>query len=325
MNKIKTGIVGGAGYVAGELIRLLLDHPHVEIKWAQSNSQAGKRVTSVHKDLIGETDLHFSSQVDENIDVLFLCMGHGKAQDFLATLHLSAQVKIIDMSQDFRLGELYRGQSFVYGLPEWNKTTIQKADYIANPGCFATAIQLALLPLATQNLLPKEVHISGMTGATGAGVALSETSHFSYRNNNLSVYKVFAHQHLNEINQNLRLAGQNSQTHLHFVPYRAPFTRGIWITAYLDTDISEQEAVELYEAFYEPHPFTHLSEGDLDLKQVVNTNKCLLYLEKKNGKLIVYSIIDNLLKGAAGQAVQNLNLMHGWNQTTALKLKAIAF
>ncbi len=321
---IKAGIIGGAGYTGGELIRLLLNHPEVEISFAVSGSQAGKSVPEVHQDLTGETDLKFTRDFHSDIDVLFLCAGHGAAKSFFEENDLAANVKVIDLSQDFRLGEIRAGRNFVYGLPELYKSEIIKAGNIANPGCFATAIQLGLLPMVTEGLLNEEVHTTGITGSTGAGVSLSDTSHFSWRVNNISTYKTFEHQHLKEINHNFKKLS-NNQPNILFIPYRGPFTRGIWITSYFKSDLDVEKATEIYRDFYKDHPFTHLAGSELDLKQVVNTNKCIIRLEKKGDHLIISSIIDNLVKGASGQAVQNMNLIFGFDESTGLKLKATGF
>jgi N-acetyl-gamma-glutamyl-phosphate reductase len=324
MAKIKAGIIGAAGYTGGELIRILIHHPAVELVFAKSDSQAGKPISSVHSDLVGDTDLLFSDSLSNDIDVLFLCVGHGQAKKFVLEDTIPAHIRIIDLSQDFRLGETIGDREFVYGLPEFQKEAIKSAQNIANPGCFATAIQLGLLPLASAGLLKNTIHTTGITGSTGAGQSLSETSHFSWRQNNLSVYKVFQHQHLNEINRTLGQA-QGSNPEILFVPYRGPFTRGIWITSYLETKLSEADAIALYQEFYANHPCTHMVNQPLDLKQVVNTNKCLIQLEKQGNHLLIYSIIDNLTKGASGQAVQNLNLMFGLDETAGLHLKPLAF
>ena len=333
IKKIKTGIVGAAGYTGGELIRILLHHPAVQIQFANSKSNAGNYIYQVHTDLIGETDLKFSDQLSEDIDILFLCLGHGDSKKFLNENKVSKNIKIIDLSQDFRLSKQdsqVSEREFIYGLPELNKTIIEKANYIANPGCFATAIQLALLPLAAQGLINEEVHVSGITGSTGAGQSFSETSHFSWRNNNISAYKIFEHQHLKEISQSLKslqpsFGADSHEEKINFIPFRGNFTRGIFCTSYLKCDLSKEEADILYGKFYEYHPFIQISKSNPDLKQVVNTNKCVLYIEKHKDKLVVISMIDNLLKGASGQAVQNMNLMFGLNEKTGLALKAMAF
>ncbi|MBX0334712.1 N-acetyl-gamma-glutamyl-phosphate reductase [Pontibacter sp. HSC-14F20] len=329
---IKAGIVGGAGYAGGELLRLLLLHPNVELAFVQSRSQASKPVYATHPDLLGETEMLFSADAAIAVDVLFLCAGHGEAAKFLAENEVPAATKIIDLSQDFRWNEnttcdvVETGErSFVYGLPELQREQIQQAQHIANPGCFATGIQLALLPLAKQKLISADVHVSGITGSTGAGQSLSATSHFSWRTENISTYKVMEHQHLREIKRSLKSLQADSQPDIHFIPYRGPFARGIFITAYLQTDLTLEEAQALYKDYYKGHPFTLVTDQNPDLKQVVNTNKCVLYLQKQGNMLIITSLIDNLLKGAAGQAVQNMNLVFGLDETTGLKLKATTF
>jgi N-acetyl-gamma-glutamyl-phosphate reductase len=323
MHKIRIGIIGGAGYTAGELIRLLLHHPLAQIVFVQSNSQAGKPISSIHRDLAGEIDMLFNPTHLADVDVLFCCTAHGASKQFFETAALPDGIKVIDLSQDFRVEPVMQGRNFIYGLPELNKTQIMNATSVANPGCFATAIQLGLLPMAQAGLLPQEIHTSGITGSTGAGQSLSETTHFSWRHSNISVYKVFQHQHLSEIYRSLGSMGTTCK--LHFVPYRGPFTRGIWITSYFKSDISRPDAVALYKQYYATHPFTHVSDETLDLKQVVGTNKCLIHIEKQGEMLLVYSIIDNLLKGASGQALQNMNLMCGIDEKAGLNLKTIAF
>lgn len=328
---IRTGIIGGAGYTGGEMLRILVNHPNVEIAFVNSTSNAGNLISDVHTDLIGETDLRFTGDLSQAIDVLFLCVGHGDAKKFLAANQIDEHVKIIDLSQDFRLSanaEMQaQGRRFIYGLPELNRDAIKEASNIANPGCFATCIQLGLLPLAAKGLLQSDVHINATTGSTGAGQSLSTTSHFSWRNNNLSVYKAFEHQHLNEIGESLAQAGQKAldNVELNFVPQRGDFTRGILAAMYTESDLSLEEARDLYENYYDAHPFTHVSTKNIDLKQVVNTNKALIHLEKHGNKLFIVSIIDNLLKGASGQAVQNMNLMFGLEERQGLNLKATAF
>lgn len=322
----KIGIVGGAGYAGGELLRVLLHHPAVSISFIQSRSQAGLPVHAVHTDLIGETDLVFTSKIDTAIDLLFLCVGHQESKEFLTNNQLSPNTKIIDLSQDFRLQHtsIYGDGAFIYGLPELSGEKISAAKYIANPGCFATAIQLALLPLAQQQLLGDEIHITGITGATGAGQKLQATGHFAWRANNIQAYKSLQHQHMAEVSETL--AGlQPNLGELNFMPWRGDFTRGIYISAYTRTTISIEQAYALYHDFYDPHPYTHVTENMVHLKQVVNTNKCLLHLEKTGDKFIVHSAIDNLLKGASGQAVQNMNLMFGLPETTGLQLKPVSF
>lgn len=320
MKKIKVGIIGAAGYTAGELLRILVNHPNVDICFAQSNSNAGKNVYDVHQDLFGDTSLVFSNQYHSEIEVVFLCVAHGEALEWVKKFQSS--VKIIDLSQDHRMSR--NDHTFVYGLPEINRDLIKKANFIANPGCFATAIQLAILPLVENHLLPKEVNISCTTGSTGAGQSFSETSHFSWRDNNLSVYKAFTHQHLLEINQTIK-SFNNLQTAINMIPQRGAFTRGIMANVVLTCDLNIDEIEQLYHSKYENEPFVFISKNNIHLKQVVNTNKCLIYLEKFENKLLVVSIIDNLLKGASGQAVQNMNLMFGLDEKTSLKLKANAF
>lgn len=347
------GIIGGAGYTGGELLRILINHPNVEIAFVHSNSNAGNLISDVHTDLLGDTELKFIDSLEaspfggglEGADVLFLCVGHGDARKFLEANSFNDNIKIIDLSQDFRLTQKSEigNRKFIYGLPELNKDAIKSAHNIANPGCFATCIQLALLPLAKAGLLNSEVHISATTGSTGAGQKPTETSHFSWRNNNLSVYKAFEHQHLNEIGESLNsltptLSSREEKSHghpspfgegtgvrLNFIPYRGDFTRGIIASCYIDCDLTLEEAEKVYQDFYADAPFTHISKANIDLKQVVNTNKCLIHLEKHGNKLLILSIIDNLLKGASGQAVQNMNLMFGLPETTGLKLKASFF
>jgi N-acetyl-gamma-glutamyl-phosphate reductase len=325
---IRAGIIGGAGYTGGELIRLLVNHPHVELVFIHSKSNAGKSVASVHNDLIGETDLMFSSQCAPLGDrgVLFLCVGHGDAKKFLAENEIDSKTKIIDLSQDFRLkaNDTLNERQFVYGLPELNKTSIQSANNIANPGCFATAIQLGLLPLAQAGLL-NEIYTTGITGSTGAGQSLSETSHFSWRVNNIQAYKTLEHQHVKEITQSLQQLQTINKPDLSFVPWRGDFSRGIFISSQINCELNKDELNKLYNDFYATHPFTTISNDPIYLKQVVNTNKCVIQLEKVGSKLVVHSIIDNLLKGASGQAVQNMNLMFGLEETTGLKLKAAGF
>ena len=326
MQKLNIGIVGGAGYTGGELLRVLLHHPHATISFVHSNSSAGALVSSVHTDLYGETDLVFSANPIPPIDVLFLCVGHGEATQFLSKYTIHASVKIIDLSQDFRLSAHHQigERSFVYGLPELQKEAIQKAHNIANPGCFATAIQLGLLPLAAKGLL-KDIYTTGITGSTGAGQGLSNTGHFSWRANNIQPYKTLAHQHLDEIKQSLHQLQGNTNTSVHFVPWRGDFTRGIFVSSILETSLGLAELNKLYTEFYTGHPFTHLSLSPIDLKQVVNTNKCLIHIEQKENKIVVHTAIDNLLKGAVGQAVQNMNLMMGLEETAGIQLKASNF
>ncbi|MDM1360619.1 N-acetyl-gamma-glutamyl-phosphate reductase [Myroides marinus] len=323
MQTIKAGIVGGAGYTGGELLRLLLPHPAVEIAFVHSNSSAGKPVYEVHTDLFGDTDLKFSASLTQDIDVLFLCMGHGDSKVFLAENEIDSEIKIIDLSQDFRLKET--AGKFVYGLPELNREQIKKAHYIANPGCFATALQLALLPLASAGKLPESIYINALTGSTGAGQSLSTTSHFSWRANNISVYKAFTHQHLNEIGESLTQLQPGYAKNIKFIPERGDFSRGIFASVMFESTLTEEELYRLYNTYYESHPFTHVSAKGIDLKQVVNTNKCLVSIVKDGNDVLITSAIDNLLKGASGQAVQNMNLLFGLDEKTGLQLKASAF
>ena len=322
-NKIRVGIIGGAGYTAGELIRILLYHPAAELRFIQSGSHNGQPVSAVHADLLGDTDLLFSDVNLEETDVLFLCSGHGKSLDYLNKIVIPPQVKIIDLSHDFRLKR--EGNDFVYGLPELNREQISVATKIANPGCFATAIQLALIPLASAGLLIDEVHIHAITGSTGAGQSPSVTSHFSWRDSNLSVYKAFEHQHLGEICQSLRQAQPGFGMDVNFIPVRGNHTRGIFVTAYTKFEGTLDAAQTIFDKFYATHPFVNISHENPDMKQVVNTNKGLLFLEKHGNKLMIISCIDNLLKGASGQAVQNMNLMFGLDERCGLNLKAIGF
>lgn len=324
--KIKAGIIGGAGYTGGELIRLLIHHPGTIVSFIHSRSNAGQPVHTVHQDLLGDTDLHFTGELSTDIDVLFLCLGHGESKKFLAENPIPASVKIIDLANDFRLKSHANsgGRQFVYGLPELNKKEIQSAMAIANPGCFATGIQLGLLPLAKAGLL-KDIYTTGITGSTGAGQSLSATSHFSWRANNIQAYKTLSHQHLSEIGESLLQLQANSAIDLSFVPWRGDFTRGIFISSTLACDLSLEELYILFTDFYKGQPFTHISKDPIFLKQVVNTNKAVIQLEKAGSKLVVHSAVDNLLKGASGQAVQNMNLVFGLEETMGLKLKANYF
>ena len=323
---IKAGIIGGSGYTGGELIRILLNHPAAEIDFVYSTTRAGKKVTTAHPDLLGTTDLEFTGNVNLNVNVVFLCLGHGNSTAFLKEHSFSTDTIIIDLSNDFRLvaDANFDGKQFVYGLPELNKSEIENAKYIANPGCFATAIQLALLPLAKANLLENEVHINAVTGSTGAGVSPSATSHFSWRNNNVSWYKPFTHQHLGEINESLHSLQENTGN-LFFMPNRGNFTRGILATSYTKFDGDLSEAKALYQDFYKDAVFTQISDEPINLKQVVNTNQCHIHLHKHDDLLLVTSAIDNLLKGASGQAVQNMNLILGLEENLGLNLKAGVF
>jgi N-acetyl-gamma-glutamyl-phosphate reductase len=319
--KIRVGIIGGAGYTGGELLRVLVNHPFASIEFVHSKSKAGKYIDEVHTDLIGDTKLMFTSELSADIDVLFLCVGHGEASVFLKETPIGKHVRIIDLSQDHRISN----KQFVYGLPELNREQIRKAESIANPGCFATCIQLALLPLAANQLLLGDVHISATTGSTGAGQSLSNTSHFSWRQNNLSIYKAFEHQHLKEIGQSLMQLQSGFKKELNFIPYRGSFTRGIIASIYTECEKSQEEIQEIYDSYYKTHPFVHISKSAIDLKQIVNTNKGLLQLQKHGSKLLITSCIDNLLKGASGQAVQNMNLMFGIDEKAGLNLKAAYF
>ncbi len=323
---IKAGIIGGSGYTGGELIRILLNHSQVEIDFVYSTTRAGKAVSLAHPDLLGTTDLNFVGEINSEIDLVFLCLGHGNSTKFLNENQFSKATKIIDLSNDFRLqaDANFSDKNFVYGLPELNKSAIQEAKYIANPGCFATAIQLGLLPLAKAGLLKNEVHINAVTGSTGAGVSPSGTTHFSWRNNNASWYKPFTHQHLGEINESLKSL-QTDSGKLFFLPNRGNFTRGILATAYTHYEGTKDEAVQQYKNFYRDAAFTQITEEPIHLKQVVNTNQCHIHLHKHDGILLITSAIDNLLKGASGQAVQNMNLMFGFEESEGLKLKAGVF
>jgi N-acetyl-gamma-glutamyl-phosphate reductase len=320
MQQINIGIVGGAGYTGGEIIRVLINHPNANIVFIHSRSNAGNKIATVHTDLIGDTDLIFTNKIDTNIDVVFLCVGHGEAVKFLSENKFDAKTVIIDLSQDHRIAN----DTFIYGLPELNKAQIKPAKNIANPGCFATAIQLGLLPLAQHNLIQSAVHINATTGSTGAGQSLSNTSHYSWRSNNVSTYKAFTHQHLHEIKQSL-FGLQNQEEEIVFIPQRGAFARGIIASMVIETSTPLDTIKQLYTDYFATHPFVHLSETNIDLKQVINTNKCLLFIEQHQNHICIISIIDNLLKGAVGQAVQNMNIIFGLDETTGLKLKAVAF
>lgn len=323
---ISAGIIGGSGYTGGELIRILLAHSEVRLDFVYSTTRAGKPLSSAHPDLLGRTEQCFTSEVNEQADVVFLCLGHGNSKAFLEAHNFSAATRIIDLSNDFRLtaDARFGDRDFVYGLPELQRARVASAHNIANPGCFATAIQLALLPLASEGLLGDPAHVNAITGSTGAGVKPSETLHFSWRNNNVSWYKPFTHQHLGEINQSLQGLQANA-AELHFLPLRGNFARGIFATAYTRFDGSLEDAKELYASYYRDAAFTHLSAEPVHLKQVVNTNSAHLHLLKHGEQLLVTSVIDNLLKGASGQAVQNMNLMFGFPESTGLELKASVF
>ena len=346
---IKVGILGAAGYTGGELIRVLLNHPEAEIVFANSESNAGNLVSDVHEGLLGETEVRFTDAMPfDQVDVVFFCFGHGKSEAFLKEHEIPASVKIIDLAQDFRIkrekvivnsekfptGEgsaeancslFTLPYNFIYGLPEINKEDIKKAQHVANPGCFATAIQLALLPAANLNLLKEDVAVNAITGSTGAGQKPGATTHFSWRNNNLSIYKPFTHQHLAEIKQSIRQVQGYLDADIDFIPYRGDFARGIFCTAVIRTKAPEADIIEAYKDFYADAAFTHYSDKAIDLKQVVNTNKAVVHCEKFGDKLLVTLAIDNLLKGAVGQAVQNMNLMFGIDETAGLRLKASAF
>ena len=343
--RVRVGVLGAAGYTGGELIRLLLNHPEAEIVFANSESNAGNLVSDVHEGLVGDTNLRFTDAMPfDQVDVVFFCFGHGKSEAFLKEHTIPEGVKIIDLAQDFRLkrpplnppvggltdagssplGGIER-ESWVYGLPEINKAEIQKAQHVANPGCFATAIQIALLPAAHLNILKEDVSVNAITGSTGAGQKPGATTHFSWRNNNLSIYKAFTHQHLAEIRQSLKQVQGYLDASIDFIPYRGDFARGIFCTAVIKTKAPADDVVQVYKDFYADAAFTHYSEQPIDLKQVVNTNKALVHVDTFDGKILVTSVIDNLLKGAVGQAVQNMNLMFGIGETEGLKLKASAF
>ncbi len=323
-SKIRAGIVGGAGYTGGETVRLLLLHPEVEIVFVQSRSQAGKPLSVAHPDLKGDTDLKFCAEISQDIDVLFLCLGHGESRSFLENNKVNDEIRVIDLSQDFRLGESVAGRSFIYGLPELNRSQIRLARNIANPGCFATALQLGLLPLAKSGLL-QEVFSTGITGSTGAGQKLQDTTHFTWRANNISAYKTLTHQHLKEINRSVKQLHPGFAADINFIPWRGDFTRGIYVSSIIATEKPASDIASLYREFYLTHPFTVVTDGTIDMKQVVNTNKCLIGLEQEGGKLVVHTAIDNLIKGASGQALQNMNLLFGLEETLGLKLKSIAF
>ncbi len=324
--KIKVGIIGGAGYTGGEMIRLLINHPFAELVFVHSKSNAEKKLSSVHQDLEGETDLQFSNTINENIDVLFLCVGHGDSVKFLQENDIPENIKIISLSQDFRLEKesTFKHRKFIYGLPELNRDSIRTADNIANPGCFATAIQLGLLPFAKLNMIG-DVYTTGITGSTGAGQSLSSTSHFSWRENNIQAYKSLTHQHLDEINESLNTLSKTSSASIHFIPWRGNFTRGIFVTSQLKSTLSLEKIYKIYHEFYEMHPFVKISHESIFLKQVVNTNNCFIHIEKEEDNLVIHSAIDNLLKGASGQALQNMNLIYGLDEREGLRLKANYF
>jgi N-acetyl-gamma-glutamyl-phosphate reductase len=321
---IRVGIIGGAGYTAGELIRLLVNHPEAEIIFVNSTSNAGNKITDVHTGLIGETDLVFTDQLPfEDIDLLFFCTAHGDTKKFMESHEIPSHLKIIDLSMDYR--HKAEGNEFIYGLPELNRRAICNSKYVANPGCFATCIQLALLPLAKHLMLNSEIHVNAITGSTGAGVKPSATSHFSWRNDNISIYKPFEHQHLKEITESLTQLQNSFSQNINFIPVRGNFSRGIFATIYMDCKIELDEIKKIYEDYYSDHSFTFVTDKNPDLKQVINTNKCLIHLEKHGDKLLIVSMIDNLLKGASGQAVHNMNLLFNLEETVGLHLKPSAF
>ncbi len=321
---IEVGVIGGTGYTAGELIRLMINHPKVNINTVISRSSFGKNINLIHKDLLGDIDLKFSKDLNVYVDVLFFCLGHGKSKKELK--NIPKNIKIIDLSEDFRITEIFEKRHFIYGLPELNKKYIKESKNIANPGCFSTAILLSILPLAKKKLLNNNIHISAITGSTGSGKKCTNTNNFSWRNNNISTYKIFQHQHLKEIEKNIIKLQKNFYSKIYFIPYRGNFSRGIISTMYTNSIFSLEENKKIYKEYYYNHPFVKISDFDIDLKQVINTNKCILYLRKEKNKLIVVSIIDNLIKGASGQAIQNMNLMFNIDETYGLKnLKSICF
>ena len=317
----KIGIVGGSGFTGGELIRILLNHPKFKIKFIYSLSQNGKNIHEIHPDLLGQTDIIFSDQITTDIDVLFLCLGHGKSRIFLDKYNFKSDTILIDLSSDFRLinNNKYKSRNFLYSLPEFNREKIKQSKSIANPGCFATAIQIGLLPLLVNNLIKNDIHINAITGSTGAGKISSDTNNFNWRNNNLSIYKPFHHQHLNEIYQTLNILGNDSK--IYFVPYRGNFTRGIFTSIYIKFDHEIEDIKIIYEDFYRNHPFTFLSKNDINLKEVINTNNCHLKIEFHENIIHITTVLDNLLKGASGQAVQNLNIIYGYEESLGLNFK----
>jgi N-acetyl-gamma-glutamyl-phosphate reductase len=325
-NKIKVGIVGGSGYTGGELIRLLINHPNVDITFINSKTYTGKKVVDIHKDLIGELEIKFIGKI-KDCDVLFLCLGHNKSEEFLRKTSINRKTKIIDLSQDYRIGKSFIGndekRDFIYGLPELYKNEIKTAKNISNPGCFATAIEISLIPSIEKKYIHGEVHTNAITGSTGAGVVPSKTTHFSWRNNNVSNYNVFNHRHLNEIY--LHLNQICNEVKINFIPVRGNFSRGIFCTSYFKSDVTVEEINEVYKIYYKNHPFVHISENEISLKEVINTNKCILHVSKVNDKILITSIIDNLIKGASGQAIQNMNLISGFEEMTGLKLKSSIF
>ena len=325
-NKIKVGIVGGSGYTGGELIRLLINHPNVDISFINSKTNTGKKVVDIHKDLIGELEMKFIGEI-KDCDVLFLCLGHNKSEEFLRKTSINRKTKIIDLSQDYRIGKSFIGndekRDFIYGLPEIYKNEIKTAKNISNPGCFATAIEISLIPSVEKKYIHGEVHTNAITGSTGAGVVPSKTTHFSWRNNNVSNYNIFNHRHLNEIY--LHLNQICNEVKINFIPVRGNFSIGIFCTSYFKSDVTVEEINEVYKIYYKNHPFVHISENEISLKEVINTNKCILHVSKVNDKILITSIIDNLIKGASGQAIQNMNLISGFEEMTGLKLKSSIF
>ncbi len=324
---LQVGIIGGAGYTAGELVRLLVNHPAAELNFVYSTSNAGNKIYDVHQDLLGATELSFTDTINPDVDVVFLCLGHGNSTAFLNANDFSDKTKIIDLSNDFRLkaDDTINGKKFIYGLPELNMDEIEKADNIANPGCFATAIQLGILPLAAANKINNDIHVNATTGSTGAGVSPSATTHFSWRDNNFSTYKVFTHQHLGEIGESINQLQDSFDKDVLFIPNRGNFSRGIYASIYTDFEGTIEEAYEIYEQYYKDAAFTHVSKNPVHLKQVVNTNNCFIHLHKHNNKLLITSVIDNLLKGASGQAIQNMNLIFGFEENLGLQLKSTYF
>jgi len=317
----KIGIVGGSGFTGGELIRILLNHPKFKIKFIYSLSQNGKNIHEIHPDLLGKTDIIFSDQITTDVDVLFLCLGHGKSRIFLDKYNFKSDTILIDLSSDFRLinNNKYKSRNFLYSLPEFNREKIKQSKSIANPGCFATAIQIGLLPLLANNLIKNDIHINAITGSTGAGMISSDTNNFNWRNNNLSIYKPFHHQHLDEIYQTLNILGNDSK--IYFVPYRGNFTRGIFTSIYMKFDHEIEDIKIIYDDFYKNHPFTFLSKNDINLKEVINTNNCHLKIEFHENIIHITTVLDNLLKGASGQAVQNLNIIYGYEESLGLNFK----
>ena len=320
-NKKKIGIIGGSGFTGGELIRILLNHPKYDIQFIYSESQKEKKVSEIHKDLLGKTEMIFTNEINLDIDVLFLCIGHGKSKKFLEQNNFNQELVIIDLSSDFRLlnNNKYKSRNFIYGLPELKRKEIQKSKSISNPGCFATAIQLSLIPLLKNNLIKDDVHINAITGSTGAGLLNTDTNNFNWRNNNISVYKPFVHQHLDEVYQTFELF--NNKSKVYFIPNRGNFTRGIFTSIYTSTLENLESVKKIYYEFYSGHSFTHISESDISLKQVINTNNCHINIKSHDGLILITTVIDNLIKGASGQAVQNLNVIFGYEETLGLEFK----